>query len=74
MKFVVEKIIDDKIVLEDLNKGTQLTVQNFLVSPIIKESDIVIFEDGVYNYSEEETLKRKEHIKEMMKKLKRNNN
>ncbi len=67
--FSVEKITDKNVFLENIQTGETIKI---LVSEIqnVKESDIVILKNNKYIYSEEETLKRKEKIKNLKNKLK----
>ncbi len=67
--FSVEKIINEIVILENLNTCEKVEVSREILQDI-KESDIVIFENGTYTYSEEETLKRKNKIEILKSKLK----
>ncbi len=67
--FSVEKVTDNFIVLENLETLDKVKVDSLKLKNI-KESDIVIFKDGNYEYSEKETLKRKNKINALKDNLK----
>lgn len=67
--FVVEKIVNDNIVLENMDSSEKIHI-GLDILPNVKESDIIILNNGKYEYSEYETEKRKNKIKNLKSKLK----
>ena len=66
-KFIVDRFEEEYAVLEKEEGGTIDVLKSDL--PDVKEGDVVIYEDGIYTVDYEETRKRKELIKEKMRKL-----
>lgn len=66
-KFIVDRFEEEYAVLEKEACGTIDVLKSDL--PDVKEGDVVIYEDGIYTVDYEETRKRKELIKEKMRKL-----
>ena len=56
MKYAVDKVEDDIVLLENILNGEKITVQKECFSFPIKETDIVIKKDGAYlkEYKEKE--------------------
>ena len=48
MKYAVDKVEDDIVLLENILNGEKITVQKECFSFPIKETDIVIKKDGAY--------------------------
>ncbi len=67
--FSVEKIIKDIVILENLETSEIVKIEKKYIDNV-KESDILTYKQGKYEYSEEETLKRKNEIKDLKNKLK----
>lgn len=67
--FVVEKIVNDNIVLENMDSSEKIHI-GLDILPNVKESDIIILNNGKYEYSEYETEKRKNKIKNLKSRLK----
>ena len=66
-KYIVDRFEENFAVLEKESGGT-IDVDKSLL-PDAEEGDVVIFENGTYSVSEEETRKRKALIAEKMKRL-----
>ena len=66
-KYIIDRFEENFAVLEKEECGT-IDVERNLI-PEGKEGDVVIFENGNYRVDSEETAKRKELIKEKMRKL-----
>jgi hypothetical protein len=66
-KYIVDRFEGEFAVLEKESGGMVDILKNAL--PPAHEGDVIIFENGVYKVSHEETQKRKELIAEKMRKL-----
>lgn len=66
-KYIVDRFEGEFAVLEKESGGMVDILKNDL--PPAQEGDVIIFENGVYKVSHEETQKRKELIAEKMRKL-----
>lgn len=69
MKFAVDKIENDIVVLENLNDNSIIEVPLILI-PNVKEKDIIMYENNTFKFDLEEKEKRELSIKERMAKLK----
>ena len=69
MKFAVDKIEDDIVVLENLSDNSIIEVPLILI-PNVKEKDIIMYENNTFKFDLEEKEKRELTIKERMAKLK----
>lgn len=70
MKFAVDRIEDDIAVLENIETGEKREV-DVCNLPIIKERDILVFEDNLYKKDDKEREARMLKIREKLDKLKR---
>lgn len=68
MKYAIDRIEDNVIVLENLDNNKIETISRDVLSEA-KEGDIVIFENGIYRIDTEEKEKRLETIKSKMDRL-----
>ena len=66
-KFIVDRFEEEYAVLEKENMETVDVLKSDL--PEVKEGDVLNYENGIYTVDYEETRKRKELIKEKMRKL-----
>ena len=69
MKFAVDKIENDIVVLENLSDNSIIEVPLILI-PNVKEKDIIMYEKNTFKFDLEEKEKRELSIKERMAKLK----
>ena len=70
MKFAVDRIEGDYAILENIETGEKREeLLTFL--PIVKEKDILIFEDNLYKKDDAERQRRMEEIREKLERLKR---
>ena len=70
MKFAVDRIEGEYAILENIETGEKREeLLTFL--PIVKEKDILIFEDNLYKKDDAERQRRMEEIREKLEKLKR---
>ena len=70
MKFAVDRIEGDYAILENIETGEKKEeLLTFL--PIVKEKDILIFEDNLYKKDDAERQRRMEEIREKLERLKR---
>ncbi len=67
-KFVIDRIEEDKAVLECEN-GDYVNFELSSLPKNIKEGDVLYFQEGSCYLNSEETERRKEKIKSMMSKL-----
>lgn len=71
MKFVVDRIEGDIAVLENLDTKEKRDVE-IVGLPVVKEGDVLVFEDGLYRIDNKEREERMRIIREKLNKLKRN--
>ena len=69
MKYAVDKVEDDIVLLENILNGEKITVQKECFSFPIKETDIVIKKDGAYLKDDKEKEDRIKMIKAKMEAL-----
>ena len=70
MKFAVDRIEGKYAILENIETGEKREeLLTFL--PIVKEKDILIFEDNLYKKDDAKRQRRMEEIREKLEKLKR---
>ena len=70
MKFAVDRIEGEYAISENIETGEKREeLLTFL--PIVKEKDILIFEDNLYKKDDAERQRRMEEIREKLEKLKR---
>ncbi len=70
MKFAVDRIEGEYAILENIETGEKREeLLTFL--PIVKEKDILIFEDNLYKKDDAERQRRMEEIREKLERLKR---
>lgn len=70
MKFAVDRIEEKYAILENIETGEKREeLLTFL--PIVKEKDILIFEDNLYKKDDAKRQRRMEEIREKLEKLKR---
>lgn len=73
MKFAVDRIEGEYAILENIETGEKREeLLTFL--PIVKEKDILIFEDNLYKKDNAERQRRMEEIREKLERLKRKKN
>lgn len=73
MKFAVDRIEGEYAILENIETGEKREeLLTFL--PIVKEKDILIFEDNLYKKDDAERQRRMEEIREKLERLKRKKN
>lgn len=73
MKFAVDRIEGEYAILENIETGEKREeLLTFL--PVIKEKDILIFEDNLYKKDDAERQRRMEEIREKLERLKRKKN
>lgn len=71
MKYAVDKVEDDIVLLENILNGEKITVQKECFSFSIKETDIVIKKDGAYLKDDKEKEDRIKMIKAKMEALRK---
>ena len=71
MKFVIDRIEEDRLILEDENKKMiEFTMTDMIIVKDFKEGDVIdINIDGTITLLEEETKKRKKEIEEKTRNL-----
>lgn len=70
MKFAVDRIEGEYAILENIETGEKREeLLTFL--PIVKEKDILIFEDNLYKKDDAERQRRMKEIREKLERLKR---
>ena len=69
MKFSVDKIENNIVILENLSDNSIIEVPLILI-PNVKEKDIIMYENNTFKFDLEEKEKRELSIKERMAKLK----
>lgn len=71
MKYAVDKVEDDIVLLENIINGEKITVKKEDFSFPVKETDIVIKKDGTYLKDDKEKNKRIKMIKAKMEALRK---
>lgn len=71
MKYAVDKVEDDIVLLENILNGEKITVKKECFSFPIKETDIVIKKDGAYLKDDKEKEDRIKMIKAKMEALRK---
>lgn len=71
MKYAVDKVEDDIVLLENIINGEKITVKKECFSSPVKETDIVIKKDGTYLKDDKEKNKRIKMIKAKMEALRK---
>ena len=71
MKYAVDKVEDDIVLLENIWNGEKITVKKECFSFPIKETDIVIKKDGAYLKDDKEKEDRIKMIKAKMEALRK---
>lgn len=69
MKYVIDKIEENILVLEDIETGNIIEINKELVVGEVVENAVVVFNNGNYIISKEEEKKRRESIRERMLRL-----
>lgn len=69
MKFSVDKIENNIVILENLSDNSIIEVPLILI-PTVKEKDIIMYENNTFKFDLEEKEKRELSIKERLEKLK----
>lgn len=69
-KYIVDRIEEDIIVLEDEETKDMINVKKDEIGIEVKDGDMLDFEDGKYTLNSEETASRKKHIKNKFELLK----
>ena len=69
MKFSVDKIENNIVILENLSDNSIIEVPLILI-PNVKEKDIIMYENNTFKFDLEEKEKRELSIKERLEKLK----
>ena len=68
-KYAVDRIEDKFAILENLNTG-EIKLVELLLLPVVKEKDILIYQDNLYMIDDKERRKRLRIIKKRLAKLK----
>ena len=71
MKYAVDKVEDDIVLLENILNGEKKEVRKECFSFQVKETDIIIFENGIYKKDDYEKNDRIKMIKEKMESLRK---
>ena len=71
MKYVVDRIIENIVVLENVESREMIEVSIELVPEGVKDGSILIFSEGFYQFDIDEETSRRESIREKMERLKR---
>ena len=71
-KYAVDRIEGDFAVLENL-ETKEIKLVELLLLPVVKEKDVLVYIDNLYQIDDKERRKRLRIIKEKLDKLKENN-
>lgn len=71
MKYAVDKVEDDIVLLENIINGEKKKIKKECFSFPVKETDIVFFENGIYKKDDVEKEKRIKLIKTKMEALRK---
>ena len=70
MKYAVDKIIDDIVVLEEITTGEIIEKKLMELPDNISEGNIVVFSNNKYVLDKDKELLRKESLRERLERLK----
>lgn len=70
MKYAVDRIIENIVVLEDISTGKIIEKRKEELPENIHEGSIVVFNDNMYCIDEVEEISRKESLRERLERLK----
>ena len=73
MKYAVDKIIDNIATLENVETGEIIDVDISELPEYVKETDMLVLEDGIYKKDEQLKKSRLDLIREKMERLKNGN-
>jgi len=71
MKYAVDKVEDDIVLLENIINGEKKEIKKECFSFSVKETDIVLFENGIYKKDNKEKNERIKVIKAKMEALRK---
>ena len=71
MKYAVDKVEDDIVLLENIINGEKIMVKKEYFSFPVKETDIILFENGIYKKDNKEKNERIKMIKAKMEALRK---
>ncbi len=71
MKYAVDKVEDDIVLLENIINGEKKEIKKECFSFSVKETDIVLFENGIYKKDNKEKNERIKMIKAKMEALRK---
>ena len=74
MKYIVDRIEDNIVVLENQDTKEIINIDMSLLPKKIKEGNILIYKNNSYYIDKEAEIKRKKEILEKFKKLRNKNN
>ena len=72
MKYVVDRIEDSVVILENLNNKEKLELQKEILPKGIKDGSVVVLKDNKYVLDLEEEQRRRQSILERFNRLKKN--
>lgn len=72
MKYVIDRIEENILVLENIETGNIIEVRKELIDGEVAENTVVIFDNDNYVISKEDENKRRESIRERMLRLRTN--
>ena len=72
MKYSIDRIIDNIVILENIETGSKLEITKQNLPFSIHEGLIIIYKDGLYIKDETEEEKRRRIIEEKFKRLRNN--
>ncbi len=71
MKYAVDKVEEDIVLLENIINGEKKEIKKECFSFSVKETDIVLFENGIYKKDNKEKNERIKMIKAKMEALRK---
>lgn len=72
MKYAVDKIIDDIVLLENIETGQKEELSIMLLPSSIKEGSIIVYKEGTYYLDNKEEDRRRKEILERFMRLRDN--
>ena len=70
MEFAVDRIEEDKVVLENIKTKEKRIVEKESIPKNISDGSIIIYENNTYKLDKKEEQKRKKYIEEKLNQLK----
>lgn len=72
MHYSIDRFEDDLAVLQD-DKGNNIDVECSLLPSDVRQGDVLIYDDGKWKHDSEETVSRRDRIRQLQERLLKKN-